>query len=58
MTKGIVDYAFNQKGVDLVYAVTVPENIGSRKVLEKAGFADKGIIDFLAMHLSFYQITS
>ncbi|WP_394368562.1 GNAT family N-acetyltransferase [Mucilaginibacter ginkgonis] len=54
----MVDYAFNQKGVDLVYAVTVPENIGSRKVLEKAGFADKGIIDFLAMHLSFYQITS
>lgn len=38
MASAMVDYAFAQLGNPYMAAVTVPENIGSQRVLEKAGF--------------------
>ncbi|MGN6178070.1 MAG: GNAT family N-acetyltransferase [Mucilaginibacter sp.] len=38
MASAMVDYAFAQSGNPHMAAVTIPENIGSQRVLEKAGF--------------------
>jgi RimJ/RimL family protein N-acetyltransferase len=38
-------YGFEQCGLDRLIAVTYPENIGSRRVLTKAGFDELGITD-------------
>ena len=43
MTAAMVSYAFNEMNSDIVVAVIVPENIGSQRVLEKAGFTKEGI---------------
>ncbi len=38
MAAAMIDYAFKEMSSDQVVAVTIPENIGSQRVLEKAGF--------------------
>ena len=40
----IVSYAFDDLGIDLLSAFTAPQNIGSKRVLEKSGFTYEGTI--------------
>ncbi len=39
------DYAFNTVGLDRLVAVSYPDNIASRRVLEKTGFTQTGLSD-------------
>lgn len=39
-----VDFAFTQLGMEKVFARVDPENTGSRKVLERCGFAQEGVL--------------
>ena len=41
-SKACLDYAFNEMGVDKIYAPIRPENQSSRKVAEKLGFNVRG----------------
>ena len=42
--KAMVDYLFNDIGINRVQAFVMPENIRSQKVLQKNGFVKEGII--------------
>lgn len=39
-----VDFAFTQLGMEKVFARVDPENTGSRKVLERCGFEQEGVL--------------
>jgi [ribosomal protein S5]-alanine N-acetyltransferase len=40
----IIEFGFNNLGLNRIEAFVEPENIGSRKVLEKVGFREEGIL--------------
>jgi RimJ/RimL family protein N-acetyltransferase len=42
----LASYAFTQVGPPRLVAVTFPENIASRRVLEKVGFVHDGMSDY------------
>lgn len=42
--KGILDYGFNELGLERIYAKPLEHNTASRKVLEKNGFKLEGIM--------------
>lgn len=51
-------YAFESIGLDRLIAVTYPENTGSRKVLTKVGFEDRGITDrYYDTSCALYELT-
>jgi [ribosomal protein S5]-alanine N-acetyltransferase len=43
--KGILEYGFNDLGLERMYAKPLEHNIASRKVLEKNGFKMEGIME-------------
>ena len=45
-----IDLAFRQKGIYRVFATTDVENIGSQRVLEKAGMTREGLLRRYIMH--------
>jgi RimJ/RimL family protein N-acetyltransferase len=44
-TKGLIEYAKNDLGIDDVFGFCSPKNIGSRRVLEKAGMEFRGVAE-------------
>lgn len=40
----IIEFGFNNLGLNRIEAFVEPENMGSRKVLEKVGFTEEGIL--------------
>jgi ribosomal-protein-alanine N-acetyltransferase len=40
----IIEFGFNNLGLNRIEAFVEPENIGSRKVLEKVGFREEGVL--------------
>lgn len=40
----IIEFGFNNLGLNRIEAFVEPENIGSRKVLEKVGFREEGTL--------------
>ena len=40
----ILDYGFNELGLNRIDAVMIPENIASKKLLEKVGFQKEGLL--------------
>ncbi|BDS11850.1 GNAT family N-acetyltransferase [Aureispira anguillae] len=55
--KAWVDYGFRKLGVNAIYAMTDPENINSRHVLEKAGFRRVEQFDFDGDPTDWFEIT-
>lgn len=41
--KAVVRFAFEQAGLDVLVAIVKPENVESRRVVEKLGFSECGI---------------
>ena len=41
--KAAVRYAFEETGQNILVAIVKPENIASRRVIEKLGFANNGV---------------
>lgn len=52
----MVEYAFSKTEIMHLAAVTVPENVGSQKVLEKAGFAHDSSINRTGTDLYLYKL--
>jgi RimJ/RimL family protein N-acetyltransferase len=50
----LVSYAFDQVGLPRLVAVTFPENIASRRVLEKVGFVHDGMSDYKAFRVAHF----
>jgi len=48
--RAIIDWALQQKKIYRVYATTDVENIGSQRVLEKAGMTREGLLRRYMMH--------
>lgn len=40
----MIDFGFHHFGLNRIEAFVEPENINSRKILEKAGFSEEGIL--------------
>lgn len=53
----ILDYAFANLPTDVIYAITDPENSGSRHVLEKLGFVYHGLFDLDGSSTTWYILT-
>jgi len=49
-TRGIIQWAFQQPSIYRVYATTDTENIGSQRVLEKAGMQCEGVLRKYIIH--------
>lgn len=49
-TRAIIDWALQQEEIYRVYATTDVENIGSQRVLEKAGMICEGLLKRYMMH--------
>ena len=47
-------YAFDQVGLPRLVAVTFPENIASRHVLEKVGFVHDGMADYKTFQVTHF----
>jgi RimJ/RimL family protein N-acetyltransferase len=55
--RAIIDYCFTHIGTDKVVAVTHPENIASRGVLEKSGLVFKKYDQYYQMRCTYFSIT-
>jgi len=53
----LVAYAFEIVRLQKVVAVTYPDNRASQRVLEKVGFAPRGLIDYKGVRAAHYVIT-
>lgn len=49
-TRAVIDWAFQQPEIDRVYATTDVENVGSRRVMNKAGMRCEGILRKYIVH--------
>ena len=56
ITKGLVDYGFNNPEINLICAITVTANVASQKVLLKAGFHASGTVQLLGAELQLYTM--
>ncbi|HEY2641061.1 MAG TPA: GNAT family N-acetyltransferase [Streptosporangiaceae bacterium] len=45
----VLAHGFGPVGVDRIIAVVVPENVGSWRVMEKAGMSYEGLVDYFGM---------
>lgn len=52
----LVDYAFRELGLSRVVAVTYPDNRGSRRVLEKLGFARDGLREYKGARVDHFTL--
>ncbi len=50
----LVSYAFDQVGLPRLVAVTFPENLASRHVLEKVGFVHDGMSDYKTFRVAHF----
>jgi ribosomal-protein-alanine N-acetyltransferase len=55
LAQGAVALAFHALGLDEVIAVTLPDNRASRRVMEKAGFADAGEVEHVGLEHVLYR---
>ncbi len=53
-----LDYGFNQLGLKSIAAVAVPENLASRRVMEKLGMQYRGPKHCYNSDLAYYSITA
>jgi ribosomal-protein-alanine N-acetyltransferase len=56
MAKALIAHGFADQNITQIVAVTIPENIGSRRVLEKAGFIQQDNLFRDDVVLAFYSI--
>jgi len=54
--RAIIRWAFQQPGIYRVYATTDLENIGSRRVMEKAGMSCEGILRKYMVHPNISEV--
>ncbi|MGI8470313.1 MAG: GNAT family N-acetyltransferase [Pyrinomonadaceae bacterium] len=53
----ILQYGFDELGLDKIVAVTRPENVASRRVMEKLGMKFDYVGDFYEQDLAHYSVT-
>lgn len=51
-----VDFGFNQKGLERIIALAVPENIGSRRVMEHCGLKYEKEIQLFGLDCVYYAL--
>ncbi len=56
IARALLEYGFEQYGLDKIVGVTTPDNIGSQKVLEKAGLIQKGTGRFYNSDVFYYEL--
>jgi RimJ/RimL family protein N-acetyltransferase len=56
--RACLDYGFREFQFDRIVAVALPENIASRRVLEKCGMKENGMRHCYNLDLIFYEITN
>lgn len=54
----LVEWAFARTGLERLVAVTFPENVASRNVLEKVGFRYDGMTDYKEFRVAHFTITA
>ncbi len=54
----LIGYAFRSLGLPRVVAVVYPENVASRRVLEKLGFAYDGLCDYKDVRVPRYALSA
>lgn len=54
--KAVVEYTRENLTLSKLTAIAYPENIGSRKVIEKAGFTYMGNREFFGTNLAYYEL--
>jgi [ribosomal protein S5]-alanine N-acetyltransferase len=55
--RAVLDYGFTTLGLDPIVAVAHPDNLASRRVLAKLGFAHEGLRPHYGQDLAFYRLT-
>ncbi len=55
--RAVLDYGFRQLGLDPIVAVTHPDNLASRRVLEKLGFSHEGPARYYGTEVAFHRLT-
>ena len=53
----VLDHGFLALGLDPIVAVTHPDNLASRRVLEKLGFGHEGRARYYGSEVAFYRLT-
>ncbi len=53
--RACLDYGFNELKLDYIIAVVFPENIASRRVLEKCGMTQRGMRHYYNHELAFFD---
>lgn len=56
IARALVEYGFNGYGLEKIVGVTTPDNIGSQKVLEKAGLVRNGSGRYYNSDVFFYEL--
>jgi len=57
ITKGLVEYLFEEENAERVEALVVDDNMASRKVLEKSGFIVEGVLrNFANIDNEYYDV--
>jgi RimJ/RimL family protein N-acetyltransferase len=56
-SKAVVDYGFAHTPLDLIVGVARPENVASRRVLEKTGLTYAGVRHYYKLDLAYYELT-
>ena len=52
-----LEHGFGRLGLDRIVAVIVPENVASRRVLEKLGMRREGAVDVYGLHAERYALS-
>jgi RimJ/RimL family protein N-acetyltransferase len=55
--RAVLGHGFKVLGLDLIVAVAHPDNLPSRRVLEKLGFTAHGLRPHYGLELAFYHLT-
>lgn len=55
--KAVLDYSFRELKLDPIVAVAHPDNLASRRVLEKLGFRDEGPARYYGTEVAFYRLS-
>jgi ribosomal-protein-alanine N-acetyltransferase len=56
LTKALLKYGFEERGLKEICACTTPENLASQNVLLKSGFTSYGTVFWHKSNLSFFKI--
>jgi RimJ/RimL family protein N-acetyltransferase len=55
--RAVLDHGFRELGFDPIVAVAHPDNLASRRVLEKTGLREEGLAPHYGADLAFYRLT-